>query len=488
MKFKKDILYLFLILISFSKNLLAQNTTVPYRVFAELKAGLHREKNLLTDPGGRLSQRSHTSPTTGINAGVYLNDGRSALTLELDIVTIGNSFIFDSVPSSYGAGVGFNRITTAYNYSLPLIYNKISLFGKIGPSITFNSRPKGSTGLTATVFYDNNDDTTAFNISHDTQNRNVFAGLTVGAGILFTPNPRLRFSYSVYPSWNFTSNDVMIQDIRYRFFNDPATYQARALSTGTTFTQSIALGYAFGNTQQRKEEINKKKQLYTAEEWEKRKRWSLLFHTSHTYPNIKFNDPAGHLTDKPVERFTFGAQLFYRFAPKWQLATGFESVPFQLEARLPTMVGGSGAYMPNSIQVPLFAEYQLLQSRGRIKFEWLVRGGFALGMQRKFIEDPDVSFGSHTELQPVYYSEEEKKDRPSENFFALLTGTRVNIYLSKRIFLTGYVQYQMALGNNVFHRSTVRYQLNDPSAPWNRAQLTTNGTNFLPGFGIGFKL
>jgi hypothetical protein len=482
----------FLVLFFFADKLFAQSEFVPYRVFVELKAGLHSEKNLLTDPGGRLNHRSKTSPTTGINAGVYLNDGRSALTLELDIVTIGNSFFFDSVSSFYGAGIGFKRITTSYNYNLPLItnkgYTKLSLFGKIGPSITFKSRPKGSTGLVATVFYDNNDDTTAFIISHNTQNRNVFASLTLGAGLLITPNPRLRFSYSIYPSWNFTSNDVITQDIKYRFFNDPTIYQASALSTGTTLTHSLAIGYAFGKTQLRKEQIEKKKELYTAEEWEKRKRWSLLLHTSNSYPVIKLNDPAGHLTSKPVERFTFGAQVFYRLKPKWQVATGFESVPFQLDARTPTQIGGNGTYVRNSLQFPLLAEYRLLQTKGKIKVEWLASGGMAIGLQRKAIADPDMDFDLRLIQQPEYYWEKETRDRPSKAFFAALIGTRVNINLSKTIFLSGYANYQQALTKNTFHRSRARYQINNPQAPFFNAELTTRGSNFLPGFGVGFRL
>jgi hypothetical protein len=482
----------FLVFFILGYNIYAQNEAVPYRLFVELKAGLHRERNLLTDPGGQLRPSSQTEPTTGINVGVLLNNGKSVIGLDYDVVTIGNSFIFRSSTSNYISGRSFHRLTPNFHYQFPISEKnnlpKLSFVGKIGPTFTFTNSPLGSTGTISNVWFDSNNDTTAFILTQRKLNRTFFAGLTVGAGILFTPNPRLRFSYSIYPSWNFTSNDVIIQDIRYRFFNDPTTYQARALSTGTTLTHSLAIGYAFGKTQLRKEQIEKKKRLYTAEEWDKRKRWSLLLHTSNTYPVIKLNDPAGYLTDKPVERFTYGAQVFYRLKPKWQVATGFESVPFQLDARTPTQIGGSGTYVRNSLQFPFLAEYLLLKTRGKIKIEWFARAGLALGLQRKAIADPERDFDLILTDQPEYYWEKETRDRPSKAFLAALIGTRVNVNLSKTIFLSGYANYQQALTKNTFHRSRARYQINNPQAPFFNAELTTSGSNFLPGFGIGFRL
>lgn len=486
--------FLILLILCYPFTILLSQVSEPlYRVFVELKAGLHRERNLLTDPAGQLNKAPHTGPTTGINAGIFLNDGRSVLGIDYDVVTIGNSFIFRSVLSSYGEGRSFSRLTPNYQYQLPLLlkknnFPKLSLVGKIGPSVTFTSSPKGSTGTVSTVFLDNNNDTTAFIFTQDKLNRTFAIGLTLGAGILYTPNPRLRFSYSIYPSWNLTSNDVIIQDIQYRFFNDPAIYNARALSTGTTFTQSISMGYAFGKTQLRKDQIARKKRLYTPEEWDKRKRWSLIFITSNTYPTIDMNDPAGYLTKTPVERFTYGAQFFYRFKPKWNLGMGFESVPYQLDGRTPPQVGGNGTFVRNSLQFPLLAEYELLRTDGKIKMEWLARGGVALGLQRKAIADPQMDFDERTISQPEFYYERETKDRPSGAFLAAVAGTRINIALSKNIFLTGYAQYQMAVTKNTFHRSRVHYQVGSPQAPLYKAELSTRGSTFLPGFGIGFKL
>jgi len=471
---------------------IAQSTLVPYRVFVELKAGLHREKNVLTDPGGRLSNRPHIQSTTGINAGVYLKNGRSTLSLELDHVTLGNSYIFDSVPSAYGSGRTFLRLSPTYTYHLHLINiksnPKLSIFGKIGPSITFNSSPVGSTGTIETVFYDDNDDTLAFNLTQRVLNRTLFAGITLGGGILFTPNPRLRFSYSVYPSWNLTSNDVMLQDIQYRFFNDPNTKNANARSTGNTLTQSISIGYAFGKTQERKNDIEKKKNLYTAEEWDKRKRWSLTFITSNSYPVISKNDPAGYLSKKPVEKFTFGANLFYRLSKKWFLGTGFETIPYQLDARPDFVVAGNGAVIKNGIQIPLFGEYQLLQTKGRLPFELLLRGGIAAGIQRQEILNADEQYGSFTQRQPRYYNETETKDRPEAMTLSALGGLRVNWHFSKHIFLTGHAQYQASLSNKTFHRTRAFYQMVENQTPFYAAELTSKGSVFLPGFGVGFKL
>ena len=84
--------------------------------------------------------------------------------------------------------------------------------------------------------------------------------------------------------------------------------------------------------------------------------------------------------------------------------------------------------------------------------------------------------------------EEETRDTPSKAFLAGLLGTRVNVHLSKNIFLTGYLQQQWALTNNIFHRSRSSYQINNQPAPLHEAELTTKGTMFLPGFGIGFQL
>lgn len=488
----KKIIFIAFFFILTLYNLFAQTSPVTHRVFIELKAGLHTEKNKLTDPGGQLIQRAHTQPTTGINAGVFLNNGRSVLGLDYDVVTIGNSLTFSAVPSSYGAGRSFHRLTPNFQYQLPVFEKnnlpRLSLIGKIGPTLTFTGSPGGSTGTVTTAWLDNNNDSSAFILTKDKLNRTFFAGLTLAGGILFTPNPRLRFSYSIYPSWNFTSNDVIVQDIRYRYFNDPTVYNAHALSTGTTFTHSLSMGYAFGKTQVRKDEIAQKKQLYTTEEWEKRKRWLLVLHTSNTYPVIHLNDPAGHLTQDPVERFTYGAQVFYRIKPKWLIGTGFESVPFQLDARTPSQIGGSGTYVRNSLQFPLLAEYALLRTKGKIKIEWLARGGLALGLQRKVIVDPEIDFDTNIIQQPEYYAEIESRDRPSRAFLAALAGTRLNVHLSKNIFLTGYVQNQWAITNKAFHRSRATYQVGSPQAPKFEAELTTKGSVLLPGFGIGFQL
>jgi hypothetical protein len=481
----------FLVLFFFADKLFAQSEFVPYRVFVELKVGFQREKIKLIDPGNKLSDKLLFYPTTGANIGILLKNNQSAIALEFDKIAIGNMPSFDTLKQSLAGNTRFLRFTPSFQHQFALKSKadkpKFSFFIKAGPSITFINEQTGEIFHTTVDVYINNSDTAKYD-NYSQLNRNVFAGLTLGAGLLITPNPRLRFSYSIYPSWNFTSNDVITQDIKYRFFNDPTIYQASAISTGTTLTHSLAIGYAFGKTQLRKEQIEKKKELYTAEEWDKRKRWSLLLHTSNSYPVIKLNDPAGHLTSKPVERFTFGAQVFYRLKPKWQVAIGFESVPFQLDARTPTQIGGNGTYVRNSLQFPLLAEYRLLQTKGKIKVEWLASGGMAIGLQRKAIADPDMDFDLRLIQQPEYYWEKETRDRPSKAFFAALIGTRVNINLSKTIFLSGYANYQQALTKNTFHRSRARYQINNPQSPFFNAELTTRGSNFLPGFGVGFRL
>ena len=232
----------------------------------------------------------------------------------------------------------------------------------------------------------------------------------------------------------------------------------------------------------------KKKQRYTDEEWQKRKAWSLVLHTSNTYPVINITDPGGHLTDKPVERFTYGAQIFYRMNPKWMFGTGFESVPFQLDVRTPPQIGGNGVRVRNSLQFPLLAEYTLLQTKGKLKIEWLARGGLALGLQRKTILNPEKDFSVRVIEEPEFYWEQETRDRPSKAFLAGILGTRLNVYLSKNIFLTGYVQNQWAITNNAFDRSRATYQVGNPQAPKFEAELTTKGSVLLPGFGIGFQL
>lgn len=481
--------------------LLAQFNTSPppHRVFVELKAGLHMEFNKLTDPGNQLITRAHTQPTTGINAGVYLNDNRTIIGLDYDIVTIGNTLTFRNFPSMYGGGRSYNRLTPNLQYQLPLMHNNrrtlLSLFGKMGPSITFARVIKGSTGTVETVFPDSNNITSAFLNTEIKDNKGFFAGLTLGGGLVYTPNSRLRFTYSIYHSVNLTSNDVMIQDVQYRYFNETVVRNARVLNTGSTITQSISMGYAFGNTQARKDELRQFKNKFSEEQWEKRKRWSLVFITSHVYPNIQYNDPAGYLLREPVERISYGAQVFYRLNSKWQFGTGFESVPYQLDTR-PAPVssdlggGGGGETIHNSHQIPLLAEYTLMQTKGKLKIEWLARAGLAIGLQRKNIKPHNIQFNSF--YQPPFYNfsmiEEETRDTPSKAFLAGLVGTRINVHLSKNIFLTGYLQQQWALTNNIFHRSRSTYQINNQPAPLHEAELTTKGTMFLPGFGIGFQL
>ena len=143
---KKNILSFLLLVLHIHLFAQFSQTSPPYRVFIELKAGLHREFNKLTDPGNQLITRAPIEPTTGINAGVYLNDGRTVIGFDYDILTIGNSLPFRTAPSSYGAGRGFQRLTPNFQYHVPIIHNKerplLSLVGKVGPSINFNGGPK----------------------------------------------------------------------------------------------------------------------------------------------------------------------------------------------------------------------------------------------------------------------------------------------------------------------------------------------------------
>lgn len=490
---KINILSLLILLIPLP--LLAQfNTTPPpYRVFVELKAGLHMELNKLTDPGNQLITRAHTRPTTGINAGVYLNDNRTIIGLDYDIVNIGNTLTFRNFPSMYGGGRSYNRLTPNLQYQLPLMHNNrrtlLSLFGKIGPSITFARVIKGNTGTVETNFPDSNNITSAFLNTEIRDNKGFFAGLTLGGGLVYTPNSRLRFTYSIYPSINLTSDDVIIQDVQYRYFNETVVRNARVLNTGSTITQSISMGYAFGNTQARKEEIRQFKNKFSEEQWEKRKRWSLVFITGGCYPTIKIQDPAGYMAATREYKSRLGAQIFYRINPKWILGTGIETVPFQLNTgMLSDFRHRGGTNVRSSQQIPLMAEYVFLQTKGKIKLEWMARAGFAIGLQRKVIADPNTDYDYIFVDAPNYYAEYETKDRPSTSFVGGLAGTRLNVHLSSKLFITGYLQQQWALTNNIFHRSRNIYQVGSQQAPLHEAELTTKGTMFLPGFGIGFQL
>lgn len=481
------LLFFFIII---KTQVIGQETPPSYRVFVELKAGFQRESINLIDPGNKLSNGLLFHPTTGANIGVLLNNNRSMVTLEFDRMAIGNMPYFEKLKQGLSNDSRFLRFTPSFQHQFPLMRKaqriKLSFFLKAGPSFTLSNIERGevrNTYLEAIL----NDDTARYD-NYNTLNRNFFAGLTLGGGILFTPNPRLRFSYSMYPSWNFSSNEVSLQDIEYNFFNNSTIYQAKATTRGTTLTHSIALGYAFGKTQQGKAQLVRKRRLYTDEEWEKRKRWSLIFHTSNTYPVIHLSDAGGQLTRQPIERFTYGAQVFYRIHPKWRFGTGVESVPFQLDARLPVQVGGSGTVVRNSYQIPFLAEYTLLETKGKVKLEWLARAGLALGLQRKLIADRENNFGVSIIQEPQYFWESETRDRPSTAFLAGLVGTRLNVHLSKNIFLTGYVQQQGAITQNTFHRSRATYQVGNPQAPTFEAALTTKGSVLLPGFGIGFQL
>ena len=490
---KKNILSLLVLV--FPIHLFSQFgfTPPPYRVFVELKAGLHMEFNKLTDPGNQLITRAHTRPTTGINAGVFLNDNRTIIGLDYDIVTIGNTLTFRNFPSMYGGGRSYNRLTPNLQYQLPLMQNNrrtlLSLFGKIGPSFTFARVIKGSTGTVETIFPDSNNITSAFLNTEIKDNKGFFAGLTLGGGLVYTPNSRLRFTYSIYPSVNLTSDDVIIQDVQYRYFNETVVRNARVLNTGSTITQSISMGYAFGNTQARKEELRQFKNKFSEEQWEKRKRWSLVFITGGCYPTIKIQDPAGYMAATREYKSRLGAQIFYRINPKWILGTGIETVPFQLNTgMLSDFRHRGGTNVRSSQQIPLMAEYVFLQTKGKIKLEWMARAGFAIGLQRKVIADPNTDYDYIFVDAPNYYAEYETKDRPSTSFVGGLAGTRLNVHLSSKLFITGYLQQQWALTNNIFHRSRNIYQVGSQQAPLHEAELTTKGTMFLPGFGIGFQL
>lgn len=490
---KKNVLSLLVLV--FPIHLFAQFGRTPphYRVFVELKAGLHREFNKLTDPGNKLNNRADIQQTSGINTGVYLNDGRTVIGLDYDIVTIGNSLSFRTETFGSAAGRSFQRLTPNFQYYLPIpnLHGRtlLTLVGKVGPTITFNGGPRGSTGTAEIVYLDSNNNTSAFILTQRRVNKPFFAGLTLGGGLVYTPNSRLRFTYSIYPSINLTSDDVIIQDVQYRYFNETVVRNARVLNTGSTITQSISMGYAFGNTQARKEEIRQFKNKFSEEQWEKRKRWSLVFITGGCYPTIKIQDPAGYMAATREYKSRLGAQIFYRINPKWIVGTGIETVPFQLNTgMLSDFRHRGGTNVRSSQQIPLMAEYVFLQTKGKIKLEWMARAGFAIGLQRKVIADPNTDYDYIFVDAPNYYAEYETKDRPSTSFVGGLAGTRLNVHLSSKLFITGYLQQQWALTNNIFHRSRNIYQVGSQQAPLHEAEFTTKGTMFLPGFGIGFQL
>ncbi len=257
----KFLVYLFPIFLFGTEIIFSQDSPIPHRIFIELKAGFQREQIKLTDPGNKLINRLTPYPSTGANIGIFLNNNKSAIALELEKMTIGNMPYFDTLKQSLAADIRFLRFSTLFQHQIPLISKadkrKLSLLLKAGPNFALRNEQTGTilhTSLGASI---NNSDTAQYD-NFSLLNRNIFAGLTLSGGLLFTPNPRLRFSYNFFPAWNVSSNDVVVQDIRYRYFNDPTVYNARALSTGTTFTHSLSMGYAFGKTQVRKDEIAQK--------------------------------------------------------------------------------------------------------------------------------------------------------------------------------------------------------------------------------------
>jgi hypothetical protein len=467
-----------------------KNDTAQYRFSLQSSASEMYESFVMTDPSLKLSRSPIVRMNIGFAFAYHYND-KTRFILDYQREGLGNSALFIN-PTFYQAIINpriFSKFGLFYDRDVLPVYEKkrLRLFIKAGAAFSFASAPfSGGTSFFGSIAP--NGDTLEFVSETIDVKRASFVSLGGGIGLRYAVSKRLFVNASINRMWNITSNDVTTNDIRYKAFDLSNVSFANSRTTGDVLSYRLAIGYNFYRNE--KSAVRKARAAKASKEADSVRRFAISFNTSNNYPTIHLNDTAGYLKKANYLRFTFGLQLRYRISNRWYISGGFESFPNSVDPRPDGVFAGSGTSVNNALQFPLSAEYKLLSVRKKIKFDLFVKSGLVLGVQfftnpRVSIANPDSSYFVFE--NPVYYEEIEASTLRKKAFLSAAASLNLNLYLSRSVFLLGYINQQVALNPSPFIQRDVQYKMNANQVGYYSATAYSTGSVFQVGFGFGFR-
>lgn len=472
----------------------------PFNIAIESRWGIQRELMQIKDPAGYLASRANPRAFYGIGLSASTRHPQWRAGINIDYSFIGREIGF----RGYGQQPGstFWRFQPFAEYQLPFHNyrkkSKMRLVLQAGPS--FNSTLGRAPGPMAENNFNYtltpNGDTMNAILFNSNLLRSSMWGLSASAGLAWQANHRLSLLLTTGAQWAW-GGTVATQQVDYRILGMPARVQAKATNSGSMFVTTLGIRYAIGTTEKTLERRKRQGRRGIDTAFLRTHRWEAELLTSSFYPTINLSDPGGHLAPIRLQRFTYGARLRFRVAPRWFVSAGFETFPYALEAWPDNNFFLSrstiAANVANAVQVPVMAEYLIWRTTNKIKIDIMAGMGMCLGIQRRqlypdYIPRVRLPGDVNTHPQSIYYEDVQLQEGPGKTYWAATAQLQAKLHVSRHIYLHGYLRYQRDLtGQTHFMRMWAAYRYGSPSAPEHKALLGQSPTTFLPGFGVGFK-
>lgn len=464
----------------------------PFNVAVESRWGIQREQLTINDPGGRLATRPDASAYYGLGLSFSTPNDRIRLTMDVDHSTVGRNVGWPG----YGQGVGstFWRFHPQFEYQIkPTNFKQFSkwrLLLKAGPSYNyFRSDVPNEKGFSYYHLINPQNDTIRLKLDTSTVQRGHFFALGGSIGLNWRANHRLNLHLSFGGSLAL-GGDIASHKIVYKDIGMTNRQTATVANTGSMTTTTLGIRYIIGATPKTLQRRAKEGRKGIDTAFLNSHRWQLQLLTSSFYPTISLTDPGGHLAAIRYQRFTYGARLRYKVAPRWYVSAGFETMPFALDARPgKDYFGFTDIQVKNAVQVPIMGEYRVLSTIGKIKMDVIAGAGISLGIQRQWLRKGNPTLPGWVHLQPLpYYEDAELREAPGKVFWAPTAQLQAQWHVSRHIFLHGYLRYQQDITNqDHFMQLRAAYRYGTENAPAYQAKYGQSPTTFLPGFGVGFK-
>jgi hypothetical protein len=438
------------------------------------------------DPQGQLSRNSLTFGAVGASFAYHHNE-RTRFLLNYQRDPLG-TYAFFSTP--IGLQIASNRVV--YNrfalmgekdlFPTPML-KKIQVFARAGVSYSFTGSPNTS-GVYTAAAADSAGNILAFINDSFYINRPSYFSVGGAIGLRYQLSKRWFVAANVTRFWNISSSAITGNAVNYKLPNNPNIYNAQITTNGNVINYQFSLGYNLGK---RKDTAAERRLKARGVKWPER-RFAVMITGSDVSPTIRIQDPAGYLYRGNGGETNFGIFFRYRVKNRWHASIGVEGFPNAVYAQ--PNYNRSIAYgeISSAIQIPINAEYNIYSLRKKVKLDVFLRSGVIAGFQTfpSNFNPSIVPVPNITEL-PLYYAQIEKRKLINKSYWAFNTGIQGYLHINKDIFLTGYVNRQLALGNRPFIQSEVLYKVAANQQEWYKATLHSTGSAWMIGWGRGFR-
>ncbi|MCU0334104.1 MAG: hypothetical protein MUF62_03525, partial [Chitinophagaceae bacterium] len=456
----------------------------PFNISIESRWGIQREQLRIQDPGGMLATAADPQAFWGLGLSAPTGNPHLRLGLNIDHSFVGRDISFSGYTQQ--SGQTFWRFNPFAEYSIPLTNRKgkdrFYFTVQAGPSFSTTMGrqpgPKAIDNFNAQLL--TGGDTMYAKMNNSSLLRSELFGLSGAIGVGWQANHRLSFLLTVGGHVRL-GNDVSVQTLNYRHQQSPGNHWATVRSTGNMVATTLGIRYTVGATEKtlaRRARIGRRG-IDTA--FLRTHRWEAELLTSSFYPSISLSDAGGHLARLRHQRFTYGARIRYRLAPRWFISAGFETHPYALEAKPDKdfFLGWStiAANVNNAVQVPVMGEYLLWRTTKKLKLDVLAGAGLTLGIQRQalwpdMLEQVRLPGDVNSHPQNIYYEDIQLQEGPGKTYWAATGQLQAKWHVSRHIYLHGYLRYQHDLTNQPeFMRLWAAYRYGSPTAPEHKALL-----------------